>query len=401
VILPALLLIGALGFRALCLALLPEPGTRLFADYCLGAAWGGLLGAGLLLWPASKDERRALFAIWSAKLFVTLAPMLVYEHRYWEDHYFLTALFDRRKFDTFTEFVRLHLLLTPNSFHAAKVGFSMLGLAGIFLIYRASVLVRGKDDSRLLLLLGFFPSILFWSSAPGKEPMSVLAIGLFLYGLVRLEKGDRFGGLLAALAVALHTLIRPWMAFIMGAAALAFAFAGRKPAWMKAGLALALAALGVTAMGAVVPSFERFFEAHDAAVRTFAEGGSSLPAPSSEPGDILAAVPAGTFRALFRPLPGEVRNPLGHLTGVENLILLLLCLRALGRFRREDLRSTSVSAALVLVLAWAAAYGVVAYNHGAMARYKVAILPPLLLLLLYLGRSKSTATGSRENVSGL
>ncbi|MDQ3606039.1 MAG: hypothetical protein M3418_07635, partial [Gemmatimonadota bacterium] len=103
-------------------------------------------------------------------------------------------------------------------------------------------------------------------------------------------------------------------------------------------------------------------------------------------GGMLAFLPIGAFRALFRPLPGEVMNPFGILAGFENLFLLALGALAFWRARLRRLGEPLVQWALLLILIWAAFYGFVSSNLGAAVRFKLQILPVLLLLLLHLSR---------------
>ena len=104
-------------------------------------------------------------------------------------------------------------------------------------------------------------------------------------------------------------------------------------------------------------------------------------------GSMIRFAPLGAFTALFRPLPGEVRNPFGIVAGIENAFLLGLLLIAVARARLRRFRDPAIAWAILLILTWSFIYSFVSYyNFGAAVRFKLQILPVLLLVLLYLAR---------------
>ena len=130
----------------------------------------------------------------------------------------------------------------------------------------------------------------------------------------------------------------------------------------------------------------------DALARVLAMGGSGEePAqPLTSVGSAVTFLPLGVFTALFRPLPGEVPNPFGVMAGVENIALLLFAGFAALRARLRDFRDPVVLWAVALLAAWASLYAFLSYsNLGSAVRFKLQILPVLLLLLLYLARPRA------------
>jgi hypothetical protein len=124
----------------------------------------------------------------------------------------------------------------------------------------------------------------------------------------------------------------------------------------------------------------------------WAEGGSAQTIDTEFTGiaSMVAFVPKGMFAALFRPLPGEVMNAFGLLAGLENAVILGLLLLAVVRTRLHDLRDPLVVWASLLLLVWAAIYGFVSYqNLGTAVRFRLQVLPVLLLLLLHLARRRA------------
>src|SRR5256712_7119319 len=107
----------------------------------------------------------------------------------------------------------LHQQLVPASYHALKVSCAMLGLLAVYVFYRAAELYLGRPDRRVLYVLAFVPSSLFWSSILGKDPIVLLGVALYTYGFVgwyRLRRPGYVGVLL--FGVLLAAAMRLWVA---------------------------------------------------------------------------------------------------------------------------------------------------------------------------------------------
>lgn len=372
-------------------------------DWAVGVAWGLFLGALLLLAPVRAQDRSALAVLWVAKCAITLGFMLVYEARYALDAfvYYRAAVQPVYPWHEFrwagTEIVEagawLHNRVVPDSYHAIKVSCAMIGLAAIYLFYRAAVRFRGVEDVRILYFLGLFPSIIFWSSILGKDPISLFGIAAYVYGVVSLQRTRRLRyGVVAAAGVVVAMMVRLWLGPILLLPLVVLGFRGVRGFFPR--VAFTVVAVGGLGLATLVMA-ERFAleSTRDviAATSTFsqawAEGGSAqqVTADLTSASGMAAFAPRGAFTALFRPLPGEVMNPFGLLAGLENLFLLGLLGLAVVRFRRASLRDPLVPWAIVLTLTWAIVYGFVSYqNLGAAVRFKLQILPLLLLLLWHL-----------------
>ncbi|MFC2176657.1 hypothetical protein ACFLR1_06800 [Bacteroidota bacterium] len=118
--------------------------------------------------------------------------------------------------------------------------------------------------------------------------------------------------------------------------------------------------------------------------------GSTINIPKLEANawSVLKAVPLAFVNAAFRPFPWNIRSPFMLLSGIENIILMLLFLAAGIRFLKNPfghsfLKSKSVFyvailfAATILILT-----GLVTPVVGAIVRYKVPALPFLVCGLL-------------------
>ena len=394
------------------------PQTNLIDDYLIGVLWSLLLGASIALWPSRNTDKPWLLAVWFGKSFVCLVLMLYYEATYWfldsYSYFAVPALGTYAEYRTteapgtrlMYDLVWIHLQVLPYSFHALKLTCAYVGLVAVYVIYRAAVTFIGREDIRIFLTIALFPSILFWSSILGKDPFVLLGIGLFVFGAVGWHTKGYSKYLLALVAgIAILGGMRPWLVPIFLMPLVLVYLLGPSHTLKK----VCFTAIAGTAVvwittaffdSFLVDGFAELFLLIDEQARVGAEFGGSgqvIDADLSNPIAALAFMPLGAFTALFRPLPGEVLNLLGTLAGLENVLILVLLIRALMRGRWEHLRKPLIAAGVALILVWAAVYGFISYqNLGTAVRFKLQVLPILLLLLLYFGREQRTEVISRH-----
>lgn len=387
------------------------PQDKLGDDYLFGLFWAAVLWLSIVFWPVPTGHKEDLFWLWAGKCFVLLGFMLLVENHYNDmDGY---TYFDRSRegglewhgfesaagTENIVNLARLFRVVLPvDSYHASKVSFGMVGLVAVYLFYRAAVLFLGYEDRRLLYILAFWPSLLFWSSLLGKEPIILLGVALYVYGAVGWHRFKRLRYLaLITLGVALAMLVRLWMGPILLAPLAIFALIGVRDVVLKAVFAVFVAGIFWLAVDQFKNQFN--IQTNEDALNTLnswaqTEGGKggSGQAVSADITDIVQFalfVPRAVFTALFRPLPGEVPNAFGWLAGIEDLALLSVAALALVRMRWKSLGDPIVLWALGLVGVWALAYGVISYvNLGTAHRYRLQILPILLSVSLYLGRRR-------------
>jgi hypothetical protein len=394
---------------------LPYTGPNLRTDYLLGVGWALVLFVFLALCPVSKQERQALIILWIARVFVTLVIFLAFESRYGldMDGYFRHAINPHfqtgwMRLGEGTQNVRiltwLHLKLIPGSYHASKVGFSMIGLMAIFISYKAAVRSFGRSSIGLLYVLGLFPSILFWSCHLGKEPIMLLAVGFYLYagvGFCTVRK--RRDWILLACACIITALIRMWyVPIFLLPLFMAIIVANRKKVsqWVFSlliGFGL-LVSVKVISMSLNIADLGSLFEYRNYTTGAFAGGGSTFAAQRiTGLSSALRLLPEGIFTALFRPLPLELRNIFGHLQGIDNLVLLLLMIVGVIRTKLRELADPIAIWTLLFIFLWASVYGLVTHNYGSLVRYKLQILPVFLTVLLYFARPRRNKAPANSN----
>ena len=386
----------------------PFPPVERNIDYFWGWIWAYALCVVVLLLPLERREKLTLLLLWVVKILVALGAMLVYEAAYGIDSwaYFHQANTGNEyipvdSFGRNTSVIRvIELLLTiqPASFHATKISLAFIGLIAIYTLYKAMTLYLGRRDLRLLVFLGVFPSILFWSSILGKEPLNLLGVALYSLGCVGLLKNGRLLYLIPLVAgIALATWVRSWNVFLMVLPLLVVLSFSRQHRAMGLFMLVAMALLGVSfysqvsqlVTGFAELSLQEIFFSVDTVGRAFADAGSSIgPPPNLDSAQaILLHIPYAVVAMLFRPLPGEVMNPFGLLAGLENLLVIYLLARAAAAFTWSKVDPT-ICWATLYVLLWAALHGMVLQNFGTSVRFRLQIMPLMLATLAYLAYFK-------------
>lgn len=408
-------------------------------EYALGLLWWCLFAA--TLWLVGGEERAHLLVGWTAKFLVMLVVMLFYEYKYRQNldafRYLNTVLtgeyFMYRGVDWFQESwiptfqktvevggmseglvqsagtentLRILLIIsriTGPSYHALKVVFGFIGFVGIWFVYRGLVVILGRPYLPALYGMMLYPSILFWSSIVGKDPLFLCLIGLYVYGgALWLVRGSSGGLAWMALAGTASFMLRPWMAAIeagpIAAATFVRAF-GLRPLLVVVGLVLPALllfpglgdALKVVEAGALVEELATRVEG----VARESSSGSDANVDFSEAQAMLQS-PFGIviilFSGLFRPLPFDVANVMVAIAALENTILLAMAVVAYRHLTLPKLEHPLLVWAFTYSLLWSFVYGlVVLANFGAGVRYKLQVLPFLLLsIFLLLNREGRT-----------
>lgn len=399
-------MIGPLGWQI--------PQADLTGDYFLGVLWAVLLGLTVFLWPVSRTDKRCLLVAWIARCVVTLVVMLAYENFNGIDSFWYFenstrslpgewAAFKLGEGTTNTMVLaRYHARVLPDSFHMMKISFSMVGFIATYLLYRAAVLFLDREDIRILLALTLFPSMIFWSSTLGKDPITLLGIALYVYGVAAWYRTNQMRPLFVMLiGIWLAMSLRVWLGPILVAPLAVFVLARVR------NLVSRLLFIGIVA-GAFLYAGGRFQEqfhiesSNDLVttveMRAHSGGwrGNTAVSPGrsfTSVGQLVTFMPLGAFTALFRPLPGELMSVFGILAGFENLVLIVLLYQAFKRTRMSELKDPRVMWALALILTWSSIYGFISYqNLGAASRFRLQILPVLLGTLLYLRRDRRLET---------
>jgi hypothetical protein len=394
------------------------PTDNVVRDYGWGVVWACVLMLFILAWPIRWEHKKMLATAWLVKCFVGLVAMLPYEAHYggadcWSyfqrAHFGLTELTPRLvngSADLIVWLGALHLEIGPDSYHAMKLSFAMFGFVAMYLFYLSVEALVGKFAPLIFWVLTLYPSVLFWSSILGKDPVILAAIALHVWGMVKVIVQGKNGYLLGVLAgIGAASAVRIWMGPILIVPCLLIlgtrikSFGWRIAAVVLFGLALAT--LGPAAADRLeLAKASDLLEATRNVSRGWeANSGIRFDGEPDSSWDLILFTPQSMFIAYFRPLPGDVTNLFGWLAGFENLGLLMFFIWAVFRLRLAYLRNHLFLWGAALLLCWGLAYSVVAYKDlGTAVRFKLQILPILLGMIGFLIRQPSPIAASRATV---
>ena len=373
-------------------------------DYAAGVIAAFVLLALIYFWPVPAAHRRVLFLLWLLRVGVTLGAMLPYEAYYGLDatgYYWggktLNDPFALLEFGQGTQNITALVGLLSNiteSYSAQKVIFSYVGLIAVYIFYRAATICLGQDKIALLYALGLLPSLLFWSSILGKDPIVLLGIAIYCYGVAGLIVRQKMS-MLAYVVIGLFiaSFIRVWLGVIfVTPLIITYVMSSRSSALTKLiFLLIAIPGFLLTLQGFSeqfsLETTQDLVTTTDQISGAWAYGGSAqqIEGGFTSIQSMIAFMPIGAFTALFRPLPFEVLNAFGLLAGLENAYILVLFVVGLMRYGLGWSRQPILLWALITLLVWGAAYGFASYqNLGSAFRFRVQVVPILLLLGLYL-----------------
>jgi hypothetical protein len=290
-------------------------------------------------------------------------------------------------------------LVTGASRWAGSVVFAWLAFGGRLMMWRAlRRAVPEADHKRYLLLLLFFPSLLYWPASIGKEALMTFALGVVSYGAALLLSDKvKAGSILVFVGgIAGLVIIRPHYGALgvlaLGVASLVGTLRGfGGGAGLKSTLVRAVAVCVLLVVAVVVLSqTARFFgdKGSEGGVGGVLEktldqtttGGSSFDPPAvSDPTDLPAAV----VTVFFRPFVWEADNASTAFAALESLVMVVMAVvswRRLAGGVRLMLRRPY----LVYVVTFSSGF-IVAFsyigNFGILARQRTVMLALMLAFL--------------------
>ncbi|CAN5658087.1 hypothetical protein BH10ACT3_BH10ACT3_14010 [soil metagenome] len=277
--------------------------------------------------------------------------------------------------------------------------FSLLAFVGCLLFARgARRAFPEMNHRRYLLLVLFWPSLLFWPSSIGKDAVMVFLLGVATYGASALlaPRPRLWGAAVFALGVGGMLLVRvhvALMAVLAVAVATAFAFVGGTRTEGASGRGRAVRIVGLVVMVLLaltaMTQTTRFFddqageatsntEALELTVKRTQQGGSQFqPIVVTNP----LQVPAATVSVLFRPFPWEASGVGTLISAAEGAIigvLFVVSWRRLLRWPGSAWRRPILVFGALYCLMFVVAFSSIG-NAGILARQRVQLLPLLFL----------------------
>lgn len=275
--------------------------------------------------------------------------------------------------------------------------FGALALFGQFLFYAA---YRRWGDPRThrryLMLVLFWPTLVYWPSSLGKEAFLMLFIGLGAYAASRMFQTFGFPSLvLFGIGAGVVFIVREHVTALMGLSLLGTLLVAKaNTGHTGRRLLLVLLMLGslVPVAGGLTERFgvnfsdevsaEDFDGVRADLERSTGQGGSAVT------GGVVAGpldLPAGILKVLYRPLPNEATNAQMLIASVEGTALLILTIwtvprwwGALRRMRREPYLLFSFAYTMGFIIAWSWIL-----NLGILSRQRSLVIPFVLTIFAF------------------
>lgn len=267
--------------------------------------------------------------------------------------------------------------------------FSLFGFMGLTFFYLVAVqtVPYNKIISGYVLfpLVFFLPNLHFWSSGVGKDTTLFLCIGMFTYGIMK--PFQRIP--LLVLAGLLSMAIRPHITlFLMVGFGLAYVFGGKVSPAQRFIFSAAMIAVGL----AILPSVMEFAKIEEASAEgfdKFATGKAAVLSRSSVGSAIDISsypFPLKVLTFWFRPALFDVRNLNGLIAALENLLLLLVFIKAM---RTSPIRAFKAAPFVIKGLVIFLVVGTLAFsqsmgNMGIMIRMRNMFLPGMIIYLMWI-----------------
>lgn len=280
--------------------------------------------------------------------------------------------------------------------------FSTMGAIGLIFFYSAlrdtAIIGANSIYAKLLILICIFlPSASFWTSGIGKDAISFMSAGLFLWAVMKL--GRRQVGAFAAVLIMMP--VRPHIAVLMVlSTAAGTVFVSDLRASVRFGVA-ALATAGAVffvPLALVYSGSTRFSSIgeyiSDRQEQNLA-GGSSIDIAGMNPGLRLLSY-------LYRPLPNEAAGFAQLAASIDNLVLIGLTIAGIIAVYRAGTVKVFRHYSIPLL------YGItslimlsqVTANLGLAARQKWMVVPALLLVLVGAWGLAAAETARKRRLGG-
>ena len=295
--------------------------------------------------------------------------------------------------------------ISGSNYFLNSLFFSFFGFAGCWYFVRAVHKAFPGSTFPVILAFLFFPSVVFWTSGILKESVLLGSLGFFwgtVLNLLYRPANQKKSGLLLLffsgyimwrikffLAALVFCLTAAWL--VLRWLQQKFVFF-RKPA--RLGLILPVVLLPLAAFiqqwseSFDIQFFFRRLVWNYNKLQGLSPGRPVITLENFEPTflSVLANLPEAVWSVFYRPYIWEGHNLLYRMAGIENLVLLVLSIGIFSVYKKSHKKQVPgfYLVLLVYIFIMAAIFGLSTPNLGSLNRYRTAILPFIIFLLLQL-----------------
>lgn len=285
---------------------------------------------------------------------------------------------------------RIHLILLHLSgglYHFHTLFFAFLAFIGSFGVFRFFRKFSTLSSPLLFFSSFLVPSVLLWTSAPLKETYLFFSLGLMFWALSILNnKASSIALFILSIINLLLLKIYILVALLPGLLFWLISYRSnnqkqllRQFFVLSASITLLLIFFQQPFIKIITTKQQQFL---DLLQSSNAKSGISIPLFSSL-GEFFLSIPQALFNVYIRPLAPPSWNPFSFLTALEQLLLLVIPLFALLRFRKKPaLQSFRLFLfSLFFLLSVGIIIGTTTPILGAIVRYKAPIIPFYLIVV--------------------
>ena len=323
--------------------------------------------------------------------------------------------FDEAPFNENQTIIKLNALLM---FVSGRVYFvhilfmCFISLVGWVLLTNAILKSASAGNAILALPVMLLPSVLFWTSGVIKEPLLVLGLGIFAYGLLnygaitssKYLKGTAFIciGALIILTIkffVLACLVPAFIAFLLFQQQQSRVFVITKYAAVY--IVLLLVAFNVNRFVPKIDLQQMLVnkQMHSVKEAEYYKAGSriSIPQLSNKAGCILQTAPVGIWNTITRPYPWEGKNIMMLASAAENLVIIAFIVFCLWFADFKNFKHLNLLLFLLSCsLSYFALIGICTPVLGNLVRYKAPLLPIFLFAFILLVKDDGVPARSRK-----
>ena len=266
--------------------------------------------------------------------------------------------------------------------------YSLFGFIGLSFFYAIAVKTIPFNTLQwgyaLFPLVFFMPNLHFWSVAVGKDTVLFLCIAMLAYGVMNPLKRIP----LLVISILLSIAIRPHITlFLLIGFGLAYIMGGKVPAWQRWVFSLVMLAGGLAILPSVM-EFAKIEEASAAGFEQFATAKAEVLSRASTGSAIDISsypFPLKVLTFWFRPLFFDARNINGLVASIENGLLLILFVKAMGNQPIRAFKEAPfvIKGLVIFLLVGTIAFSQSLGNVGIMIRMRNMFLPGMLLYILW------------------
>jgi hypothetical protein len=284
---------------------------------------------------------------------------------------------------------------TGPSIYGGYLVYAFIAFLGSYFFYRAFEVAFPYGNKKLfLILIFFFPSLLYWPNGIGKDALIALFIGLTAYGTALFVRSHKRGLVMLIVGLSGTLCIRPFIvpifAAALGLALVVYIFGSRTTG--KALHVVGLVAV-VAAIWLLLPVVATFIRAEEFTPQALISSFMQQQDYSYQGGSAFQVIditdpfsfPVALLTMPFRPFPWDAHNLQALVQAIEGFLLLCLVawrIRNVGRALSAIMADPYMCFILVSIAGLLVGFSSIA-NYGILVRERAMMLPFVLMLLAY------------------